>query len=613
MNELRRIHRCARIVTRAMALVIPSAVLPWTNLNCAEKTAQPNSAAAVKAPPAAGPEASAVPIDMSLGWCAGHGVPESVCTRCDDELIPKFQLAGDWCKEHGLPESQCEQCNPGVAAKWAAIHPSPAKRDTHAGANGPAPADEGRADIRLETNRRILTGDNDPLCKIDQLRVRFRDGTVLEKAGIQTATASRRRISAVIEAPAEVEFDDTRVTHVTPRVGGVVSEAPVRAGDDVAVGDLLAVIESAPLGEAKSRYIELRENLALAQAASDRARQVYEGTQQLLDACKADPTADEVRETLRSVRVGEAKSRLLRAHADLLLARSTELRERRLLAENITSERDYEKARSESAAAEAGFVALLEEIAFSSDRDRIAAERAAQVARSAFEAAERKLHILGLSHEQITASDTGNDETLSRYELRSPAAGRVIDRHLAVGESVDESTALLTIADVTAMWLVIDARERDLSELRPGLPVIFTVDGLRGQSFEGQIFWIASRVDDRTRTVQVRASLPNPAAVLRAKMFGAARIIAHQDESVVAVPEEAVQTDGCCQLVFVRQEENSFEPRKVVLGTSVNGFVEILGGVREGELVATAGSFLMKTEILKGNLGAGCCEADRGR
>jgi cobalt-zinc-cadmium efflux system membrane fusion protein len=163
------------------------------------------------------------------------------------------------------------------------------------------------------------------------------------------------------------------------------------------------------------------------------------------------------------------------------------------------------------------------------------------------------------------------------------------------------------------MWLIMDVYERDLTQVRVGLPVLFTVDGLPGHSFEGRITWVSSTVDDRTRTVKIRADLPNDRALLRANMFGLARIIVHDEDEVVSVPVEAVQTDGCCQLVFVKKEDNLFEPRKVTLGASASGHVEILEGLALGERVVTAGSFLMKTEILKSNIGAGCCEVDPGR
>ena len=163
------------------------------------------------------------------------------------------------------------------------------------------------------------------------------------------------------------------------------------------------------------------------------------------------------------------------------------------------------------------------------------------------------------------------------------------------------------------MWLMMDLRERDLTQVRVGLPVLFTVDGLPGHAFDGIVSWISDTVDDRTRTIKVRANLPNERGLLLSHMFGLARIIVHDNDEVVSVPSEAVQTDGCCQLVFVKLDETLFEPRKVSLGASASGHVEILDGLASGESVVTVGSFLMKTEILKSNIGAGCCEVDPGR
>ena len=71
-----------------------------------------------------GPASSPVEPTLDKGWCNGHGVPESVCTRCNASLIPKFKQAGDWCTEHGLPESQCTICNPEVEAQWAKLNPA---------------------------------------------------------------------------------------------------------------------------------------------------------------------------------------------------------------------------------------------------------------------------------------------------------------------------------------------------------------------------------------------------------------------------------------------------------------------------------------------------------
>ena len=557
---------------------------------------------------ALGPKSSPVEIDMSEGWCGGHGVPESVCTRCDASLIPQFKAAKDWCGEHDLPETQCILCNPEVQARWQALN----AQDNEVGTTEDKDSDT-RGAIRLEPNRRLLTGSNDSQCQVDLLRVRFRDGTIAQKAGIRTEAARVRRLSNTLECAAEVEFGGTRLTRISPRVPGVVREAAVEIGALVKVGDLLAVIDSSALGQVKSRYIRMRESLLLAKSDYERVDAICRGTQRMLGICTASSSAEEVGRKLAEVRVGEAKSRLLRAHSALRLARATFERETTLREKGISSEQSYETARSNLASAEADFRATHESIAFASDRNRLAAERDLKVAQSESEAVERELQILGVSNEQLAALGAEPGRTLSRYELRSPVAGRVIQRRAVVGELVEERDALYSVADLSTMWLMMDLYERDLMQARIGLPVLFTVDGLPGHSFEGRIAWVSSTVDDRTRTVKVRADLPNERGFLRANMFGLARIIVHDDDEVLSVPVEAVQTDGCCQLVFVKKNDNLYEPRKVTLGASASGHVEILHGLASGERVVTTGSFLMKTEILKSNIGAGCCEVDPGR
>jgi RND family efflux transporter MFP subunit len=467
----------------------------------------------------------------------------------------------------------------------------------------------------LEPNRRLLTGRNDSQCQVEQLRVRFVDGTIAEKAGIRTDAAGIRRMSHTIECPAEVGFEQTRLARISPRVSGVLREAAVEIGAQVEVGDILAVIDSPPLGNAKSRYIRLRESHLLARAEHERIDSIFNGVQRMLAICTASASTEDVGKQLVEVRVGEAKGRLLRAHSELELARARLTREEALREKRVSSEQSYDTAKSNLASTAAEFRATREAIAFACERDLSIAQRNLNVAKSDLNAIERELQILGVSDEQLTALGKGTEpgHALSRYELRSPVAGRVIQRRAVVAELVEERDALYTVADLSTMWLLMDVYERDLMQVDVGLPVLFTVDGLPGHSFDGQVAWVSSTVDDRTRTVKVRANLPNDSGLLRANMYGLARIIVHDNDEVLSVPAEAVQTDGCCQLVFVKKEDTLFEPRKVILGASAGGQVEILDGLSLGELVVTAGSFLMKTEILKANIGAGCCDVDPGR
>jgi cobalt-zinc-cadmium efflux system membrane fusion protein len=179
-----------------------------------------------------------------------------------------------------------------------------------------------------------------------------------------------------------------------------------------------------------------------------------------------------------------------------------------------------------------------------------------------------------------------------------------------VGEAVDTMRPLFAIADTSRMWALLDVYESDLALIRLGQPVVLTVGGVRGESFAGSITWISTQLDARTRTLKARAELENPEGRLRANMFGQAVVTIHKGDDRVVVPKSAVQWDGCCNVVFVRENDQLFVPHPLRLGYAADDYYEVLEGVGPGATIVTQGSFLLKTELMKGNIGAGCCEVD---
>jgi membrane fusion protein, heavy metal efflux system len=152
--------------------------------------------------------------------------------------------------------------------------------------------------------------------------------------------------------------------------------------------------------------------------------------------------------------------------------------------------------------------------------------------------------------------------------------------------------------------------EADLAAVAVGAGTTLTVDGLAGRTFQGPIAYLAPEVDPHTRTARARVALDNPDGALRANMYGRARIAVGDGRPVVLVPRAAVQRAKGATLAFVRLGPDQFEARRVELGAGRDDAVEIVKGVRPGEQVVTEGSFLLKTETLKGSIGAGCCAAD---
>jgi len=272
---------------------------------------------------------------------------------------------------------------------------------------------------------------------------------------------------------------------------------------------------------------------------------------------------------LDSPDVGADRSRLAAARARADVAHAQLERERALFTEGIAPRREVEQAESELAAARAEAEAL---------------EAAAKV--------------------------VGQGDASGQYTLDAPLTGVVVRRAATVGRQVDPEEILLEIVDASVLWAEIDVPEPRLGEVAVGRDVTLTFDALAARSFHGRIASIAPEVDPRTRTAVARVRLDNADGSLRANMYGQARIALSGQGASVEVPHAAVQRANGAEVVFVRLSDTLYETRRVETGARADGWVAITRGIAPGEDVVTVGSFLLKTETLKGSIGAGCCEVE---
>ena len=150
------------------------------------------------------------------------------------------------------------------------------------------------------------------------------------------------------------------------------------------------------------------------------------------------------------------------------------------------------------------------------ERDLLEAETSLAESRIARSRTEQELMGLGLSSEQIDQVARGRDTT-NQYQVIAPFAGVVVERQASVGELSDPSAPLFAVADISRMWALLDVYETDLREIQPGQPAVLHIEGLEGDPVGGEITWVSSQLDPRTRTLQARAELHNPDGVLRAE------------------------------------------------------------------------------------------------
>jgi multidrug efflux pump subunit AcrA (membrane-fusion protein) len=195
-------------------------------------------------------------------------------------------------------------------------------------------------------------------------------------------------------------------------------------------------------------------------------------------------------------------------------------------------------------------------------------------------------------------------ELLGRQlEIKAPIDGVIIERKATTGELVDKAREIYTISDPTQLWAIAEVKERDIAAVKTGQDAVFTVLAYPQEKFKGKVVLIGNQVEAPARTLEVRIAVDNADGRLKPGMFADVEITTTILEKVLVIPDAALQTDGDNQIVFVAQDGNRFEKRVVTLGHEQAGRVQILDGVKVGEKIVTEGSFILKSEMLKGGLG----------
>lgn len=220
---------------------------------------------------------------------------------------------------------------------------------------------------------------------------------------------------------------------------------------------------------------------------------------------------------------------------------------------------------------------------------------------------ERDVLTLGLPESVLAELDPSRTSG-NLLPVLSPIDGVVISRGAVAGEVVESGKPLLVVSDTAHLWVHAELTPAQASMVRVDQALEFVPD-IAGQApVMGKVIWISPEVNERTRTIQVRAEVDNAAGHLFARSFGRARITVRSSPSAIVVPESALQKDGDSHLIFVKLNEEVFQTREVRIGGHGGGWVEIVAGLRAGEPVAIKGSYALAAQLNRAKLGAGCTD-----
>jgi len=213
------------------------------------------------------------------------------------------------------------------------------------------------------------------------------------------------------------------------------------------------------------------------------------------------------------------------------------------------------------------------------------------------ERAGSRLVALGIPEAQLNEL-TNRTDTNTRILVRAPRGGVIVERNVSPGQVVafgqsDTPTSLFVIADLSTMWVLADVYEPDIPKVRVGQVISLMPPCCPSERVEAKVTYISDSVDPQTRTVKVRAVVPNPRRMLKAEMFVNISMSAGMG-NVLVIPQSAVHRENNETYVFVEKAKGSYERRTVKLGADRDSFVQVLGGITPQDRVVSTGSILLK-------------------
>lgn len=210
---------------------------------------------------------------------------------------------------------------------------------------------------------------------------------------------------------------------------------------------------------------------------------------------------------------------------------------------------------------------------------------------------EQKLRRFGVSSAELSKLTSAEGSGSSRGVLRAAFAGVVTATNVAPGESVDTERELLTITDLSNVWVLGDLYQKDLGAVRRGQEALISVESYPGETFAGRISYISDVLDAASRTAKVRAEVPNRDGRLKLQMFVSMQVPTGESRPTIVIPSSALQEIDEQPVVFVQTDEDTFEKRVVSIGPAQRDSVPVHGGLKAGERVVTTGAFMLKSKL----------------
>jgi RND family efflux transporter MFP subunit len=401
-------------------------------------------------------------------------------------------------------------------------------------------------------------------------------GDALEAAKVEYGAVTERPAVALLRVTGAVEANQQRVQQVTPLVGGRVDRVLVTLGDRVRAGAPLAVVSSPQIAEMHGKLHEAEARLKNAERNLARVKKAENRAAALSAKARLDEAEAALKRTRRLIELGAG------AGKDL-----------------IAAETAYKTAK-----AEYDFQTNI-----SLNKELAEAQAEEDTARVDVQHTRDGLRALGTPVSESEMECRNCD--ISLLTVRAPISGTVIERSINAGAGIEAGKPLFTVADISTLWVIASVPEAQVGSLRAGAPAEVRGAALGEEVISGRVAYIDPMLSKETRTARVRVEVTNPQERLKVGMFvdvsfqTEATRQSKATEIELVIPEEAVQRINERTVVFLPKDggPGHFETRDIEVGGVAGGYQRVISGLKSGERVVSKGSFTLKTQLLKGEMG----------
>ncbi len=420
-------------------------------------------------------------------------------------------------------------------------------------------------------------------------------------SGIRIEPVQRNAFSKTLHLTGKISLNQDRVAHIYSMVEGTVDDVSVSLGQTVKTDELLAVIHSREVGAAKLQLYQARLQLELAKTQNELQTTIAKNTNELLLALRSNMQITEIEKKFRDRPMGDYRERALTSYAAYLKSAADVSRLEGVSESGAVSGKTLLAATSGRNADQATFQSRIEQIQYELQTSTLMTSQALKEAEAKVLVAVTSLRILNVAAKEINEIDPAEQgETLSHYSIRAPFDGTVLTKDVVLREQVRPDVMLLSIADLSTVWVTANVYEEHLPLLDSFKDQTITLhnDALPDRKFTAKVFYTGEIMDEATRTISLRAIADNAKHELKPGMFVNIELPTAQQTESIVIPSSAVQQHEGKFFVFVLKGVDQFLRRDITVGPTNDKTIVVRSGLREGESVVTGGGFILKSQLL---------------